>query len=262
VRSRLVIAIPGIALAVAAVALGGVLLALVLAAVAVVGLYEFYGLTAAARPLRWAGYAGVLLAVILAWAGGRPEHDLLLALAAEIGLVAVAALMLPHREEITQRIAVTLLGAVYLGLPLATLMLTRRLPDGAAALANIVVGTWVFDTASYVGGRLWGRNPIAPLTSPGKTIEGFVCGLVVGTFAVWWAGLYEDWIRSGQSLLLGVVICLAAYLGDLFESLLKRDAHAKDSSKLLLGHGGVLDRFDALLFAGMAGYFTTVWLVH
>src|SRR5262249_458858 len=88
----------------------------------------------------------------------------------------------PHRGGGPQRIAVTVLGAVYLGLPLATLMLTRRLPDGAAALANIVVGTWVFDTASYVGGRLWGRNPIAPLTSPGKTIEGFVCGLVVGTF--------------------------------------------------------------------------------
>src|SRR5262249_49414784 len=155
--------------------------------------------------------------------------------------------LLPNREEMTQRIAVTLLGAVYLGLPLATLMLTRRLPDGAAALANIVVGTWVFDTASYVGGRLLGRHPLAPPAPPGKTIEGFVCGLVVGTFAVWWAGLYEDWIRSGQSLLLGVAICLAAYLGDLFESLLKRDAHAKDSSKLLLGHGGVLDRFDALL---------------
>jgi len=262
VGSRLVIAIPGIGLAVAVVALGGIAFAVVCAAIAVVGLFEFYNLTAAMRPLRWAGYAGVLLAVGLAWGVEPPARAVLLGLALQVLLVAVAGLILARREEVTMRAGVTLLGAVYLGLPLAVLVITRDLPDGAAAVANVLVGTWVFDTASYLGGRLWGTRPIAPRTSPGKTWEGFGVGLVVGTFSVWFAGLYMDWISGSQSLVLGLVICLAAFVGDLFESMLKRDAQAKDSGKLLLGHGGILDRFDALLFSSVAAYFLTTWLVY
>ena len=157
--------------------------------------------------------------------------------------------------------ATTLLGVVYIGLPLGVLLITRDLPHGAAAVANVLVGTWVFDTASYLGGRAFGRRPIAPLTSPGKTVEGFLVGLVVGTFSVWVAGLYMDWISHWQSLVLGLIICPAAYLGDLFESLLKRDAGAKDSGRILGGHGGILDRFDALFFSAVASYFATVMLV-
>jgi phosphatidate cytidylyltransferase len=128
-------------------------------------------------------------------------------------------------------------------------------------VVNVLVGTWVFDTASYVGGRLWGQRKIAPRTSPGKTLEGFVVGLIVGTFSVWFAGLYMDWIGGLQSLLLGLAICLSAFVGDLFESLLKRDVQVKDSGKLLLGHGGVLDRFDALLFTAPTAYLITVALI-
>jgi phosphatidate cytidylyltransferase len=261
VRSRLAIAIPGIALAVLVVAVGGPLFAAACAVIAVVGLYELYNLTAAARPLRWAGYLGALLCVVLAWAGGDPERDLLAGVTVSLLLAAVGGLVLRRREDMTARIAVTLLGTLYLGLPLALLVLTRELPDGAGAVANVLVGTWAFDSASYLGGRLWGARSIAPRTSPGKTLEGFLVGLVAGTLAVWFAGLYMEWISGVQSLLLGVVICLAAFLGDLFESLLKRDAHAKDSGKLLLGHGGVLDRFDALLFSAPAAYFLTVWMI-
>jgi phosphatidate cytidylyltransferase len=262
VGSRLVVAVPGIGIAILVVYVGGIAFALVCALIAVLGLFELYSLTAALRPLRWAGYAGALLAVLLAWAGDRPEHDVLLAIGLTLGLCAVGGLILARREEVTLRIAVTLMGALYLGLPLAVLVLTRRLPDGGAAVANVLVGTWVFDTASYLGGRMWGTRPIAPLTSPGKTVEGFAVGLVAGTFAVWFAGLYMDWISGVESLVLGVAICLSAFIGDLFESLLKRDAQAKDSGKLLLGHGGVLDRFDALLFSSVAGYFVTIWLVY
>ena len=125
---------------------------------------------------------------------------------------------------------------------------------------NVLIGVWVFDTASYVGGAS-GAGPHRPRTSP-KTVEGAVIGLAAGTLAVWIAGLYMDWISGWESLILGLAICPAAYLGDLFESMLKRDAGAKDSGRLLLAHGGVLDRFDALLFGVVAGYFLTVWLVY
>lgn len=260
-RSRILIAIPGVAITIALVVAGGPLFAAACAAIAVVGLFELYNLTAALRPLRWAGYVGALLCVVLALVAPTPERAVLLAVAACLALTGVAGLIVRSREEITVRMAVTLLGAVYLGIPMGVLVLTRELPDGAGAVANVLVGTWVFDTASYLGGRAWGRRRIAPLTSPGKTWEGFGVGLAAGTLAVWAAGWYMDWIGHLESLLLGVVICLAAFLGDLFESLLKRDARVKDSGRLLAGHGGVLDRFDSILFSAVAAYFTTVALV-
>lgn len=255
-------AVPGVILAIAIVAVGGVAFALALAIIGALGLYELYSLTAAARPLRWAGYLGALSLIVFAWGMDDAEHGVLLGLGLSVILVAIAALILPRRDDITARMATTLLGVVYLGFPLAILVIMRDLPDGAGAVVNVLVGVWIFDTASYVGGRMWGKRPIAPLTSPKKTVEGAVVGLVVATGAVWIAGLYMDWIGGWQSLILGLAICPAAFLGDLFESVLKRDAGAKDSGRLLLGHGGVLDRFDALLFGAVAAYFVTVWLVY
>jgi phosphatidate cytidylyltransferase len=260
--SRLVVAIPGIALAIAVVIIGGAPFALVAAAIGVLGLYELYSLTAAQRPLRWAGYAGTVLVILLAWGYDPGERGVLIGLGISLFLAAVAGLILSRRDDITARMATTLLGVVYLGLPLGALVLTRELPDGAGAVVNVLVGVWIFDTASYAGGRLWGKTPIAPRTSPNKTAEGAVIGLAAGTLAVWIAGLYMDWIGGWESLILGLAICAAAYLGDLFESMLKRDAGAKDSGRLLLAHGGVLDRFDALLFGAVAAYFVTIWLVY
>ncbi|WP_217912825.1 phosphatidate cytidylyltransferase [Miltoncostaea marina] len=260
--ARVAVAIPGIAVAVGLVWLGGLAFAVALAVVAALGLYELYSLTAAARPLRWAGYLGTIATVLLAWGVEDTERGIVLGLAVSLLLTAIAGLILARREDITARMASTLLGSVYLGLPFALLVAMRDLPHGAEAIVNVLVGVWVFDSASYFGGRLWGTRPIAPLTSPKKTVEGAVVGLVTATLAVWVAGLYMDWIGGWDSLVLGLAICPAAFLGDLFESMLKRDVGAKDSGRLLLAHGGVLDRFDALLFGAVAAYFATIWLVY
>ncbi|MDX6556169.1 MAG: phosphatidate cytidylyltransferase, partial [Miltoncostaeaceae bacterium] len=166
------------------VAIGGPAFALLVAIVAILGLAELYSLTAAARPLRWAGYLGTLVLLALAWLHEPSEQAILLGLGASLGLAAIGGLILPRRDEVTQRMATTLLGVVYIGLPLGILLITRDLPHGAAAVANVLVGTWVFDTASYVGGRAFGRVKIAPKTSPGKTVEGFVIGLLIGTASV------------------------------------------------------------------------------
>ena len=255
-------AIPGIALAIAVVWLGGGAFAGLVALIAVLALNELFSITAEYRPLQWVAHLGAVITVLLAWIDDNPEHGIITGVGVTLGLLAVGGLILARREEVSLRLGVTALGAFYLGVPLAILVATRQLPDGAAAVANVLVGTWAFDTGSYAGGRMWGRRPIAPRTSPGKTVEGFVAGLVVGVLAVWVAGLYMDWIDHLESLALGVAICLAAYLGDLFESLLKRDANVKDSGRLLLGHGGVLDRFDSMLFSGVAAYLVTVGLVY
>lgn len=259
--SRLIIGVPGIAVVIVAVVIGGPVFALFALAVAIGALFEFYALTAAFMPLRWAGYAAAVLAVVLCLWVTPPERALILALVLALGLAAIAGLILSRRDEVTLRVAITLMGAIYIALPAGVLVLTRGLPHGGGAVANLLVGVWVFDTASYFGGRTWGSRPIAPRTSPGKTWEGFITGLVVGTAGVWFAGLYMDWINWWQSMVLGMVICLAAYLGDLFESMIKRDVGVKDSGRILMGHGGVLDRFDSLLFASLAGYLATAWLV-
>ncbi len=258
---RILVAIPGVAVILAAVYFGGPVFAAFALLVALGALHEFFALAAVPRHLQWAGYVTAILAVVLAWAASPPERALLLALGAGLVMSALAALTMGQRDVITSRVALTLMGALYVALPAGVLVLTRDLPDGAGAIVNLLVGVWVFDTASYFAGRLWGRRKIAPRTSPNKTWEGFAGGLIGGTAAVWFAGLYMDWLSWWQSIVIGLAICLAAYVGDLFESMIKRDAGVKDSGTILGGHGGVLDRFDSLLFASLAGYFLTTWMV-
>lgn len=260
--SRVLVAVPGIGVTIAAVAAGGLVFALTVALLAVLALFEFYNLTAAWRPLRWAGYLSVIAAVVLAYALTDSERGVLIGVAAGVALVAVGGLILARKEDVTGRMAVTAFGLLYVGVPFGMLMATRDLPHGAAAVANVLVGTWVFDTASFAGGKLWGSRKIAPRTSPGKTLEGLIVGVAVGTLSVGVAGLYMDWINGAQSLILGACICVAGFVGDLFESMLKRDVGAKDSGRILMGHGGILDRFDALMFATVTAYFVTVALVY
>jgi phosphatidate cytidylyltransferase len=259
--SRLAVAIPGVIVGIVVVVIGGGIFAAVAGLIAILALYEFYSLTAAWRPLRWAGYVGVIAAVAFAWGMTASDRGVLVGIAIGMGCVALAGLMVARRDDITARMAVTAFGLVYVALPFGLLVATRQLPHGGGAVANVLVGAWVFDTASFVGGKLWGRRRIAPFVSPGKTLEGLISGVVVGTGAVWVAGLYMDWIAGWQSIVVGLAICAASLVGDLFESMLKRDIGVKDSGRLLMAHGGILDRFDALMFATVAAYFTTIALI-
>ena len=114
---------------------------------------------------------------------------------------------------------------------------------------------WAGDTLAYFGGRLLGRHKMAPATSPGKTWEGFLFGTAATVFVSFVALYKQHFLSISQSIALGAILALAGPLGDLFESLLKRDAGVKDSGHLLGGHGGMLDRLDAFLFAAPAAYF-------
>jgi phosphatidate cytidylyltransferase len=122
----------------------------------------------------------------------------------------------------------------------------------------VLVAVWAGDTFAYFGGRLFGRHKMAPATSPGKTWEGFVVGTAATIFVTFIALYDQHFLTIGESVALGAVIAVAAPLGDLFESLLKRDMQVKDTGTLLGGHGGMLDRIDALLFAAPAAYFTII----
>ena len=150
--------------------------------------------------------------------------------------------------------AAALFPALYLGLPIGA-MVSVRDTHGPAALFLLMLTVMVSDTAQYYTGRAFGRRPLAPAISPKKTIEGAVGGFVFGPIVLavvgaWWLPAVAMPARVG----LGVVVVAFGIAGDLFESMLKRSAGVKDSSSLIPGHGGVLDRVDALLFAAPIYY--------
>jgi phosphatidate cytidylyltransferase len=150
--------------------------------------------------------------------------------------------------------AIMLLAPLYVGLPLGTLAWVR-VERGAEPLVWLLSVLAISDSAQYFAGTWWGRRPLAPVISPKKTVEGALAGLVAAPLAGAaigrWA-LPEQAMVSTAGLALG--LALFGMAGDLFESLLKRSAGAKDSSALIPGHGGVLDRIDALLFAAPIFY--------
>jgi phosphatidate cytidylyltransferase len=155
------------------------------------------------------------------------------------------------------RVAATVLGPLYIGLPLGALIAVHWEHGREAALLLIVVVV-ASDSAQYYAGRAFGRRPLAPALSPKKTVEGAAGGLVAGAVALalvghWWWPAAPLALRAG----LGAVLVVLGITGDLFESMLKRAAGVKDSAALIPGHGGVLDRIDALLFAAPV-YYTVV----
>jgi phosphatidate cytidylyltransferase len=222
------------------------------AVVAMVALHELYVMTRELRPVLLAGYAGTLAALVGAEWG--PEW-MLAGFFATLPLVfcfkAVAGTM-----PTAVSVAATVLGSAWIGLGLGHLVLIRELPEhGVLATYTVVLAVFISDTAAYVAGRLIGRHKMAPETSPGKTWEGLVAGTIAAVLVPFFAMYEEEFLTVPESLVLGGVIAVAAPVGDLFESALKRDAGIKDTGRLLLGHGGMLDRIDALLFAGVASYY-------
>jgi phosphatidate cytidylyltransferase len=127
---------------------------------------------------------------------------------------------MPERADVplTDGMALTLLGTLWVGLAIAHAIMLRELPHGDAIVIDVLVGTFVGDTAAYLGGRTFGTRPLAPRISPNKTLEGLGFGIAGAALAVWCAGLYQDWLGGWNALLLGFVVGLAAPLGDLFES--------------------------------------------
>lgn len=235
---------------------GGWYLCALLVAAAVVSLHELYTMARPQRPLVLAGYGGAVLAIVGARWGGLPW--MLAGFLAVFVLAFVLNGIAETRAPATLAIAVTVLGAAWVGFGLGHLLLLRQIPKHAQlAVFTVVLVVFAADTAAYAVGRLVGRHKLAPVLSPGKTWEGFVAGAVAGIF-VSFVALYQDkhhFLTVWQAIVLGIVVVLAAVVGDVFESALKRDLEVKDSGRILAGHGGMLDRLDAVLFAAPAAYY-------
>ena len=256
---RIVIAIPAAVVVIVFIDLGGLAFALLMILVGLVCMHELYRMLARWRPLAIVGFAS-LAAMVLAARYGNIRYVM------EVAMATVPVLFLfvvaRGQRHATVAIAGTLLGVYWIGLAFAHAELLRRLPHGNAVLIDVLVGTFVGDTAAYLGGRLFGRRPLAPSISPHKTVEGLFCGMLLAIVAVFVAAQYQSWLTQGDALLLGVVIAVLGPLGDLFESLIKRDAGTKDAGTLFGPHGGALDRADAAIFTVVAGYYVWLAVMH
>ena len=196
--------------------------------VAVAGTCAVVGV--ATIPLELVLLSALLVVGTLAVASGRPGPGVLL------------------------NVGASLLPVIYIGIPLGALAAVRLI-QGREAVLLLMVTIVVSDSAQYYTGRMFGKRPLAPSISPKKTVEGAVGGILFGTAAMFAGGLRLFPAATPAILLLASATVVGmGIVGDLFESLLKRSAGVKDSSTLIPGHGGVLDRIDSWLFAGPVYY--------
>jgi phosphatidate cytidylyltransferase len=171
------------------------------------------------------------------------------------------------RERAATDFMVTLSGALYIGWLGAYLISIRNLPDGLWWLLLVLPCVWLADSAAYFIGRRFGRRKLSPRLSPKKTWEGYLAGIVAGTVSGALLGwLYTIIIASPTAIgplpgaILGLILSVLTTLGDLGESMIKRQSGMKDSGTILPGHGGMFDRIDSWLWAAVIGYYTIVWL--
>jgi phosphatidate cytidylyltransferase len=160
--------------------------------------------------------------------------------------------------------AVTIFGVLYVGWLGGHLVSLRELPlrvgtdysDGARYAFLPFFLAWTSDTAAYLGGRFFGKTKLFPRVSPAKSVEGSLSALISAPFVAWLAKLsFAPFLSVPDVFALGLITCVASQLGDLVESMIKREADVKDSSNMIPGHGGLLDRFDSLFFAAPAVYY-------
>jgi phosphatidate cytidylyltransferase len=220
-------------------------------------LHELYVMARELRPLVLGGYLGFVATLLglqlggLEWMLGGLLSTFLFAFAL-YGLGGT-------RQSATSSFGVTLLGVAWVGVGIGCLLLIRDIPEfGFWAVMAVLFTVFAADTGAFFVGRTFGRHRMAPAISPKKSWEGFVGGLAAA-IGMAFVILYRDrdeFLTIPESLTLGLVIALAAVVGDLFESAVKRDLEVKDSGRVLGGHGGMLDRLDSLLWAGPAAYYT------
>ena len=233
------------------------LFALFILALIFIGLGEFHALLLPEIPSR-DKIAVLLLSLLPSLAYYSPEPRCFhAALALLLLFLFLRALSSPDPFAArVERAGKQLLGFLYVAIFLAHFILLRKFPSGPLWVLFTLAAVFSGDTAAFYVGRAYGRKKLAPAISPGKTVEGF-CGAVAGSAAgaLLFKALFFAQIPYPHALVLGLGVGVIGQLGDLWESILKRTARAKDSGTLIPGHGGLLDRIDAVLFAGPFVYY-------
>ena len=249
---------------------GGLWFFLMVTSLAVISLNEFFNLmkTKGLSPYYTLGNFFTLFFIVFiqmtlkhpAW-----ESAFSAILTASIIAVFCTAIFIRRTAMATVNIAITVLGTLYVGWLFSYLVLLRDLTPHGACLFFLMITIWANDTAAYLIGGKFGRKQLSPYISPKKTVVGAIAGFIFALAVAFVFGMLAEktyipanWI---QYLFLGTLIGIFSQLSDLSESLIKRDAGAKDSSRLVPGHGGVLDRMDSFIFAAPVAYYFLVWFI-
>ncbi len=281
-RTRLVTSLLAIPIVVAAAWFGEPWFTILITVVALRAVIEFYRLASAtgASPLPYFGMLFAMLFVVgrnpdvVSWL--EPHFDV----APIIPLLLTLTVALPMAWLVLRRRAGqtftgwawTVAGILYTGWLLGHLVSLRALPDGRSWVLFVLLGTFASDTAAFFAGSRFGRRRLAPEISPNKTWEGAIAGLAgaaamglffaSGTIFTAANHLHISGLALWSAALLGLVVSVFGQVGDLAESLLKRNAAAKDSGRVFPGHGGALDRIDSIVFAGIVVYYVVVWAIQ
>lgn len=254
--SRVLVTVVGVPVVLYLVYLGGWWLFGLALVGGLLALHELYAMARDLRPLVLGGYLGLATTLLGLQLGGIGW--MLGGLLATFVFAFVVYGLGGVRQSATTSFGVTVLSVAWVGAGIGCLLLVRDIPDfGFWAVMAVLFTVFAADTGAFFVGRTIGRHRMAPAISPKKSWEGFVGG-VLAAVGMSFVILYkdrDDFLTIPESLVLGLVIALAAVLGDLFESAVKRDLDVKDSGRVLGGHGGMLDRLDSLLWAGPAAYF-------
>lgn len=225
-------------------------------AAAAVGLVEFGKMFLGDRVERaFAFLAGLSAAAAMVFANDPPGATLLVLV---LGLFVMALVVMKRASELAgsaERLGLALAGVIYLGVAFPFWSWIAGLPHGRGLVLLALVPACLCDTFALAAGKALGRHRLAPRVSPNKTMEGLagaLLGAFAGTFLMRW--LVLPWLPVADAVLLSIVIWVTSPFGDLVESFFKRSSGVKDSGTLIPGHGGVLDRLDALIFTGPAVY--------
>jgi len=263
VGTRVITGVVAFGVLIAATIIGTSALALLVTAAVTMSGAELFGALRARgyQPATLLGLVGCGAMVLAAYNYGEPAFPLILTLMVIFSFLWYLAGVV-HAKP-TMNIAVTLFAFVYVGFLGSFAALFLRIPGerGVGLLLGAIIVTAAHDIGAYFVGKSWGKTPLAPELSPNKTFEGLVGGVLASVFVaeviVNQIPPWNGWIHA---FWLGLVVAIAAPLGDLCESMIKRDLGVKDMGTLLPGHGGVLDRVDALLFVIPATYYLAVLL--
>ncbi len=258
-RYRVMVAVVGIPIGLAAIILGGYYLLGLALVLTVLGLHEYYTLLRPYRPNLLVGFLAGIATLLGAFYWGVP--GLLVGLAVLMILIFFWSLGGELGAHLVGRMALTGFGIVWVAVGFAYVLLLRELNHGMALTIMLLACVIVNDTFAYFIGRALGSHKMAPRISPNKSVEGAIGGILGSILAAVIVKIYSPWLGWGTAVLFGLVIGFVGQWGDLFESAVKRDFRVKDSGRILPGHGGILDRFDAVLFAGFVTYWLAVGLL-
>ena len=249
---------------------GGIYYLILVDLIIMFGLFEFYKMMEAKglRPYRWIGMmSGGALPWYLFFRQGMYANVLL---TLTFIAVMIAELLRKDKGHALYHISVTIFGVLYVSWLGSHLMLLRELPIivgldysfGYTFVIIVFALTWCYDTGAYTFGRLFGRHKLYPSISPGKTVEGAIGGTFLSIVGILVVRILMD-TRLGviEAVLLAIAASIIGQLGDLVESMIKRDAKLKDSASSIPGHGGILDRFDSLLFTAPLIYYALRYFI-